>query len=117
MKILLILFLFSTLSADNSNSLLMATAALNAGMYEEALTHIKRAKLSDPTSPEVYQMKAFLHEALHQPKEALQAWSNCLKYSRSKKLKEQARNHINILSDKSLRNPPINIYYITCTFI
>ena len=100
MKILLIFFLFSTLNADESNSLLMATAALNAGMYEEALTHIKKAKLSDPTSPEVYQMKAFLHEALNQPKEALQAWSNCLKYSKSKKIKEQARNHISILSEE-----------------
>ena len=97
-KILLIVFLFSSLSADDSNSLHMATAALNAGMYEDALTHIKKAKLSNPTSPEVYQMKAFLHEALDQPKEALQAWSNCLKYSKSKKIKEQARNHINILS-------------------
>ena len=45
-------------------------------------------------------MKAFLHEALNQPKEALQAWSNCLKYSKSKKIKEQARNHINILSEE-----------------
>ena len=100
MKILLIFFLFSTLSADESNSLLMATAALNAGMYEEALTHIERAKLSDPTSPEVYQMKAFLHEALNQPKEALQAWNNCLKYSKRKKVKKQARNHISILSEE-----------------
>ena len=62
--------------------------------------NIKKAKLSDPTSPEVYQMKAFLHEALNQPKEALQAWSNCLKYSKSKKIKEQARNHISILSEE-----------------
>ena len=99
MKILLIFFLFSALNADDSNSLLMATAALNAGMYEEALTHIERAKLSDPTSPEVYQMKAFLHEALNQPKEALQAWNNCLKYSKSKKVKKHARNHISILSE------------------
>ena len=100
MKKLFIFFLFSTLSADDSNSLLMATAALNAGMYEDALTHIERAKLSDPTSPEVYQMKAFLHEALNQPKKALQAWSNCLKYSKNKKIKKQARNHINVLSEE-----------------
>ena len=100
MKVLLMFILFCTLRADDSNSLLMATAALNAGMYEEALIHTNKANLSDPNSPEVYQMKAFLHEALDQPKEALQAWRDCLKYSKSKKIKKQARNHINILSEE-----------------
>ena len=100
MKILLLLSLFNTINANDSNSLFMATAALNAGMYEEALIHINKAKINDPTSSEVYQMKALLHEALDQPKKALAAWNNCLKYSKNKKVKKQAKNHIRILSEE-----------------
>ena len=99
MKILWLLSLFSAINANDSNSLFMATAALNAGMYDEALMHINKAKVEDPTSSEVYQMKALLHEALDQPKKALVAWNNCLRYSKSKKVKKQAKNHISILSE------------------
>ena len=98
-KILLLLSLFSFINANDSNSLFMATAALNAGMYEEALMHINKAKMDDPTSPKVYQMKALLHEALDQPQKALVAWNNCLRFSKSKKVKKQAKNHISILSE------------------
>ena len=82
MKIFYLTFFVTIIYAHNSNSIIQATAALNAGMFEEALTHIKEAEREDPTSPNVYQMKALLHEALDQPKEALQAWKNCLKYSK-----------------------------------
>ena len=98
MKIFYITFFITIIYAQNSSSLLRATAALNAGMFEEALAHAKQAEKEDPTSPNVYQMKALLHEALDQPKEALEAWKNCLKYSKEKKVKKQAKNHIKILS-------------------
>ena len=98
MKIFYLTLFVTILCAQNSNSVMQATAALNAGMYEEALVHIKEAEEEDPTSPNVYQMKALLHEALSQPKEALEAWKNCLKYSKDKKVKKQAKNHIKVLS-------------------
>ena len=98
MKIFYLIFFVTTICAQNSNSIMQATAALNAGMFEEALIHIKEAEKEDPTSPNVYQMKALLHEALSQPKEALEAWKNCLKYSKDKKVKKQAKNHIKVLS-------------------
>ena len=98
MKIFYLTFFVTIIFAQNSNSIMQATAALNAGMYEEALVHIKEAEKEDPTSPNVYQMKALLHEALSQPKEALEAWKNCLKYSKEKRVKKQAKNHIKILS-------------------
>ena len=98
MKIFYLTFFVSIIFAQNSNSVMQATAALNAGMYEEALVHIKEAEKEYPTSPNVYQMKALLHEALSQPKEALEAWKYCLKYSKDKKVKRQAKNHIKVLS-------------------
>ena len=98
MKIFYLTFFVTIIFAQNSNSFIQATAALNAGMYEEALVHIKEAEKEYPTSPNVYLMKALLHEALSQPKEALEAWKNCLKYSKDKKVKKQAKNHIKVLS-------------------
>ena len=98
MKIFYLTFFVATIYGQNSNSIMQATAALNAGMYEKALVHIKDAEEEDPTSPNLYQMKALLHEALNQPKEALEAWKSCLKYSKDKKVKRQAKNHIKVLS-------------------
>ena len=98
MKIFYLTFFVTIIFAQNSNSFIQATAALNAGLYEKALVHIKQAKKEDPTSPNVYQMKALLHEALSQTKEALEAWKNCLKYSKDKKVRKQAKNHIKVLS-------------------
>ena len=98
MKIFYLTFFVTIIFAQNSNSIMQATAALNAGMFEEALMHIIEAEKEDPANPNVYQMKALLHEALSQPKEALEAWKNCLKYSKDKKVKKQAKNHIKVLS-------------------
>ena len=98
MKIFYLTFFIAIIYSQNPNSLVKATAALNAGMFEEALNHAIKAEKENPTNPDVYQMKALLHEALDQPKEALEAWKNCLKYSKEKKVKKQAKNHIKILS-------------------
>ena len=46
MRILSLIFIVSILSADNSGSLIKATAALNAGMFEEALVHINKAQIN-----------------------------------------------------------------------
>ncbi|MDP6169930.1 MAG: hypothetical protein QF780_07970 [Candidatus Marinimicrobia bacterium] len=100
MRILSLILITGILIADNSDSLLKATAALNAGMFEEALLHIKKAQSESPTSPDVHQMKALLHEALHEPKEALGSWKKCLKYSKDKKVKREAKIHIRILSEE-----------------
>ena len=100
MKIFYFIFLTIFIYAENSNSLLKATSALNAGMYEEALFHSENAIKENPTNPILYQMKALLHEALGQPDEALNAWKNCLKHAKKKKVKKQALNHIEILSEK-----------------
>ena len=98
MKVFYLTFFVTVLFAQSSNSIMKATAALNAGMFEEALIHIIEAEKEDSANPNLYQMKALLHEALSQPEEALKAWKNCLKYSKDKKVKKQAKNHIKVLS-------------------
>ena len=100
MKVFYLTFFVTIICAQNSNSIMNATAALNAGMFEEALMHAKKAEKENPNSPNIYQMKALLHEALNQPREALEAWKNCLKYSKDKKMKHQAENHIMVLSSE-----------------
>lgn len=100
MRILSLIFIVSILSADNSGSLIKATAALNAGMFEEALVHINKAQKESPTNPDVHQMKALLHEALDETEDALESWKKCLEYSKDKKVKREARIHIQILSEE-----------------
>ena len=86
MKIFYLTFFVTIIFDQNSNSIMEATAALNAGMFEEALIHIIEAEKEDPANPNVYQMKALLHEALSQTKEALEAWKNCLNIQKIKRL-------------------------------
>ena len=52
----------------------------------------------DQTNPEVFRLKALLHEALDEENEALTAWKNCLTYSKNKLLKEEATVHIQSLT-------------------
>ena len=51
MKIFYLTFFLAIIYGQNSNSIMKATVALNAGMYEKALVHIKEAEKEDPTSP------------------------------------------------------------------
>jgi hypothetical protein len=67
MKILNVIIFIGVLYADSSDSLLKASAALNAGMFEEALIHVSEAQKQEPTNPDVHQLKALLHEALDEP--------------------------------------------------
>ena len=91
MKIFYLTFFVAIIYGQNSNSIMKATVALNAGMYEKALVHIKEAEKEDPTSPNVYQMKALLHEALSPPKEALEAWKYCLNIQKIKRLRRRQK--------------------------
>jgi len=100
MRILNIIIFIGVLYADSSDSLLKASAALNAGMFEDALMHVSKAQKEEPTNPDVHQLKALLHEALDEPEDALEAWKECVKYSKDKKVKRQAKIHIQSLSEE-----------------
>jgi hypothetical protein len=73
---------------------------MKAGMYKEALGHISVSQQSDMTNPDIYRMKALLHEALDEPNHALTAWQYCLKYSKNEILSSEAKVHIQSLSQE-----------------
>ena len=52
------------------------------------------------TNPDIYRMKALLHEALDEPNHALIAWQYCLKYSKNGILSSEAKVHIQSLSQE-----------------
>ena len=100
MKKLYILLLAGTLFANNFNALAKSSAALKIGMFKEALLHVSEAQKENPTNPDVYRMKALLLEALDEPKNALEAWKNCLEYSTDEHISREANIHIQSLSEK-----------------
>ena len=100
MEKLYILLLAGTVFANNPDALSKAAAALKVGMFREALLHVSDAQEENPTNPDVYRMKALLLEALDEPKNALEAWKNCLEYSTDEHISREANIHIQSLSEK-----------------
>tara|TARA_B100000530_G_scaffold42284_1_gene24126 strand:+ start:102 stop:407 length:306 start_codon:yes stop_codon:yes gene_type:complete len=100
MRLLSLLLMMGFLCADGSSSLSKASAALNAGLFEDALKHISVAQKEDPKNSEMHRMKAFLHEALDDPKNALESWKACLKHSENKNIRREAKIHIKNLMEE-----------------
>ena len=100
MRLLSLLFIMGFLCADGPSALLKASAALNAGLFEEALRHISVAQKEDSKNAEIHRMKAFLHEALDDPKNALESWKACLKHSKDKNIRREAKIHIKNLMEE-----------------
>ena len=98
MRFLTLLLSASLLKADNSNAVSKASAALKAGLFKDALEHISIAQEENPKNPDIHRMKALLHEALDQPKKALESWEACLEYSRDKNMRREAGVHIENLT-------------------
>jgi tetratricopeptide (TPR) repeat protein len=98
MRKLIILCLFGALVGNGNDSLNKASAAMRAGMYKEALSHISDAQIMDRSNPDIYRMEALLHETLEDFELALAAWKNCLKYSKDEFISSEAKVHIQNLS-------------------
>ena len=98
MRIIPLILLIGILAAESDDTLAKASKALKAGLYKDALSLVIEAHQSDQDNPEIFRLKALLHEALDEPNEALTAWKNCLKHSRDKLLTEEATVHIQSLS-------------------
>ncbi len=100
MRLLSLLLIMGFLCADGSSAFSKASAALNAGLFEEALQHISVAQKEDPKNAEIHRMKAFLHEALDDSKNALESWKACLKHSKDKNIRREAKIHIKNLMEE-----------------
>lgn len=87
------IFIFTSLFA-NIDPLKKAAQALSEGNYKVALEFVEDAKKVDKKNPEVYRMKALLHEALNQHEKALTSWKKCLKFSKNEYVSSEAKVHI-----------------------
>ena len=94
MRLLSLLIIVGFVGADDSSALSKASAALDAGLFEDALKHISVAQKENPKNAEMHRMKAFLYEALDDPKNALESWEACLKHSKDKNIRREAKIHI-----------------------
>ena len=97
MRIILLILLTGILAAESDDTLSKASKALKAGLYKDALSLVIEAHQSDQDNPEIFRLKALLHETLDEPNEALTAWKSCLKYSKDELLSEEAMIHIQSL--------------------
>ena len=100
MKYLVLILTTTLLLGGSGGAMAKASAAMKAGMYKEALGHISVSQQTDMTNPDIYRMKALLHEALNEPNHALIAWQYCLKYSKNEILSSEAKVHIHSLSQE-----------------
>ena len=97
-SIFLIIYCFSF--CESNDSMEKASNAMKAGLYKQALTHIIDAKENNQKNPDIYRLKALLHEALEEYDKAIISWEKCLKYSNNNALSNEARIHINSLNIK-----------------
>ena len=100
MKFISFLLAANILFSAPDDPLMKAASAMKAGLYRDALSHVVEAQNMDQANPEVFRLKALLHEALDEPDEALSAWKNCLKHSRDELLIEEATVHIQSLTQE-----------------
>ena len=100
-KLIISFFLLLFLNASGSDSLNKAAIAMKNGNYKKALDHINNANKTNYKNPDLYKMKALIHEILDEPNQAKKAWKKCLKYSTDENMNHEAKIHIKILSKKN----------------
>ena len=98
-KIIVPIFVSFLFSMDN-DLLTKATYAIKNGNYEEALLRINKAQNENPKNPDLYRLEGLIYEMLDEPKEAKKAWKKCLKYSNDKNMINEAKIHVQTLSEK-----------------
>ena len=100
MKKIIIPLFISFLFSMNNNLLTKATEAIKNNNYKEALIHINKAQNENLKNPDLYRLKGLIYEMLDEPKKAKKAWKKCLKYSTDKNMINEAKIHIQTLSEK-----------------
>ena len=98
-KIIMTLFVSFSLGIDN-DLLTKATSAIKVGKFEEAIIYINKAQIDNQKNPDFFRLKALIHEMLDEPNQAKKAWGKCFKYSKDKDTKQEAKIHIQNLSEK-----------------
>ena len=100
MKKIIMLLFFSFQFGMNNDLLTKATHAIKNGNYEEALIHVNAAQNQNLKNPDLFRLEGLIYEMLNEPKKAKKAWRKCLKYSNDKNMINEAKIHIQTLSEK-----------------
>jgi len=89
----------TSLIAKPKNNLQKAIAAMELGLFKEALNQIDLAKSKDPKNAEVYKLKALLHEAIGEKNKAIKSWDICKKNTKDLELIKEANIHLDYLNN------------------
>ncbi|MBH09122.1 MAG: hypothetical protein CMG74_02010 [Candidatus Marinimicrobia bacterium] len=101
MKYLGFLLIINIIFSLPNDPFVKALSAMKAGLYKDALTHLGEAQNMDQNNPEIYRLKALLHETLDQKEDAIDAWENCFLYSNDRLIKKEAKVHIQNLNQEN----------------
>ena len=83
---------------QSENHLKRAISAMETGLFEESLKQIDHALNDDPRNAQVHKLKALLYEALEKKRKAIEAWNDCIRYSKDQNMIKEARIHLNYLN-------------------
>ena len=97
--ILLLILTNNYISALPKNHLQKAVAAMELGLFNEALKQIEIAKIKNPTNEQVYRLKALLHEAIGDYNKAISEWKNCKQNTNNSNLINEADIHLKNLEE------------------
>ena len=83
---------------QSENHLKRAISAMETGLFEESLKQLNYALDDDPKNAQVHKLKALLYEALEKKGKAIEAWNDCIRYSKDQSMIQEAKIHLNYLN-------------------
>jgi tetratricopeptide (TPR) repeat protein len=83
---------------QSENHLKRAISAMETGLFEESLRQLNYALNDDPKNAQVHKLKALLYEALEKKEKAIEAWNDCIRYSKDQNMIKEAKIHLNHLN-------------------
>ncbi len=87
------------INALPKNHIQKAVAAMELGLFNEALKQIEIAKIKNPKNEQVYRLKALLHEANGDYSKAISEWKNCKQNTNNSTLINEADIHLKNLEE------------------
>ena len=83
---------------QSDNHLKRAISAMETGLFEESLKQLNYALNDDPKNAQVHKLRALLYEALEKKGKAIEAWNDCIRYSKNQNMIKEAKIHLNHLN-------------------
>ena len=97
--IIIVLISFSVFAYGQSdNHLKRAISAMETGLFEESLKQLNYALNDNPKNAQVHKLRALLYEALEKKDKAIEAWNDCIRFSKDQSMIQEAKIHLNYLN-------------------